>query len=174
MPGRNRDEAWRAFLTPLERAVGTVDLTARLKGRHVSDDVSVVTSGIPGLHLARPGCPETNLFLAMTLRCIPDDAEKGPFRMTTMKYDFELSEAGSVVFGWHWHPESKRSNVKWPHLHLPAGSVHKSKHVPTGRVALEDVLLFAILDMSVQPAHGEAIPILNDVAERHKKHRSWA
>ena len=118
--------------------------------------------------------PKTSLYAAMTLCCIADKAERGPFRMSTRRYDFELIEGGAVVFGWHWHPESKRTDVTWPHLHLPPGSVHKSKHVPTGRVALEDVLLFCIRDMNVRPAHDQGIPILEEVAQRHKQHRSWA
>lgn len=174
MPGRNRDEAWRAFLAPLTRAVGTVDMTARLKWRHHDGEMSQVTTGVPGLILNRPGMPQTYLYAAMTLCCVADEGERGPFRMSTRRYDFELIEAGSVVFGWHWHPESKQSRVNWPHLHLPPGSVHKSKHVPTGRVALEDVLLFGIRDMDVVPAHGQSVAILEEVAERHKKYRSWA
>jgi hypothetical protein len=144
-----------------------------MTAKHHDSEVSVVTTGTPGILLARTGMPELHLYMAMTLRCIPDPS-KGPFRMTTMRYDYELSERGDVMFGWHWHPESKRSTVRWPHLHLPPGSAYRSKHVPTGRVALEDVLLFAINDMNAEPAHNRALEILQEVVGRHKEHRTWA
>ena len=49
-----------------------------------------------------------------------------------------------------------RSRVTWPHLHVydasigPASLLSKA-HLPTGRVALEDVIQLAIIEFGVQP-----------------------
>jgi hypothetical protein len=78
-----------------------------------------------------------------------------------------------MVFGWHWHPASKQSKVYYPHLHVPSALSHKSKHISTGRLSLEDIVLFGFDELGVTPTLGNAIDIVNEARDVHKQQRSW-
>lgn len=109
----------------------------------------------------------------MTLESVPHDG--GQMRMSTRRYVYELSESGSTLLGWHWHPASKRaSQITWPHLHMPKASKYAKAHVPTGRVALEDLLLFLINDMGAVPDRDNASAIIEETSQVHKAHRGWS
>jgi hypothetical protein len=66
---------------------------------------------------------------------------------------------GREVLSFQWHPGG-RSPVTWPHLHLGAGAEVgraelTSAHLPTGRVAIEEVLGLAISELGVEPLRGD-------------------
>ena len=172
MPGRNEKEAWRAFADPVKRAIGAVDLTARLVEKHFSeDDVHILSS-------APPGIPFGNLTLSFSINVTPLPGESGgEWRMTTTRYDYALERVTSKrreqVVGWHWHPRSCRSDVLYPHVHVPSANSYSTRHIPTGRVALEDVIMFGFDDLGVAPTSDRAWQIVADVRDRHKEFRSW-
>jgi hypothetical protein len=172
VPGRNAPTAWRAFVEPIERAVGAVDLTIRLKSKVVTQDLYILSSGDPGISLQRTSGHLLHLYFALNLR--PVEEEGGAWRMTTLRYDFALRDRDSTVFSWQWHPRSRRSPVGWPHLHLPEGTRFGTKHVPTGRISLEDLLIFALDELDVRPSYENARSVLEDVAMKHKEHRTWS
>jgi hypothetical protein len=64
---------------------------------------------------------------------------------------------------YHWHPAG-RSPIVLPHLHL-GGDVARPKfttvHLPTGRIALEEVLRFAITELDVRPLRGDWATVLS-------------
>jgi hypothetical protein len=87
----------------------------------------------------------------------PDFA--GERKVVTDAYAYTLSESAELaeeLLAWHWQPESGRD----PHMHI--GRAHPRLgelgrlHVPSGRVALEQVLLFAICEQSAEPARQNA------------------
>ncbi|MTA11176.1 MAG: hypothetical protein F2534_01085 [Actinobacteria bacterium] len=169
----------------MARSVGCIDQTVRLKSSFFSADGSTmlaapeagcrcyVTSGSNLLTLRRPQQSDNfTLFLALTLSPYYDE-QLGVWRVTTLRYDYEMSQAGRLRFGWHWHPYSRKSTVKWPHMHLPEGTPFANKHLPSGRIALEEILLFALDQLKVEPAHANAEQVLTDVMQRHKLHRAW-
>lgn len=94
--------------------------------------------------------------------------------MATQRYDYELFEKSEQIFGWHWHPTSKRSQITWPHFHMPQASRYKSAHIPTGRLALEDLLLFLIDEMDALPQLENARSIIEETRVQHRDHRHWA
>ena len=66
---------------------------------------------------------------------------------------------------YHWHP-TERSDVMFPHLHLgPGAKAEQSElmkaHLPTGGIALEDVLRLAIRDFAVRPRRRNWAEILD-------------
>lgn len=73
-------------------------------------------------------------------------------------YRFELARAdGRTMLAYHWHPMGI-SPITWPHLHLGgtlAGIDLSKAHLPTGVVALRDVLRFAVVDLGVEPLRGD-------------------
>jgi hypothetical protein len=169
MPGRNEREAWTAFKQPMEKVVGCIDQTIRLNERRFETGIWLLATPSGGIKFGPA------LTLTFSLHLEPLD-ESGEWRMTTRKYDFELclkTDPSKIVFGWHWHPASKRSHITYPHLHVPSALDFKTRHIPTGRVSLEDVILFGFDELNVTPAFDTAPEIVAEVRDRHKKYRSW-
>ncbi|HEY3669499.1 MAG TPA: hypothetical protein VGN51_01070 [Acidimicrobiia bacterium] len=99
-------------------------------------------------------------------------------KVNTLQYAYTLSEDADLaaeLFSWQWHPPA------WPEPHMHIGRGHPEHgvlsklHVPTGRVAFEQVLRFAITEYDVQTAkpRDEALGVLDDVLTRFHRHKSW-
>jgi hypothetical protein len=100
----------------------------------------------------------------------------GERKVVTDAYAYTLSESAELaeeLLAWHWQPEGGRD----PHMHI--GRAHPRLgelgrlHVPSGRVALEQVLLFALDELGVRPAREDAREVLGEVLERFRRYRSW-
>lgn len=161
-------EAWREFRDPIARVIGCVDQRTRLVERQFADGVRLLSSPTDGV----PFGDNLVLQFAFHLKHVEKEAEQ---RMTTLKYTFTLYEAksGDRVFGWHWHPVSRRSKVPYPHVHIPKGAPFCNSHVPTGRMSLEDVVLFGLDDLAVKPTVPTGRQIVIDIRDRHKANRGW-
>ncbi len=76
--------------------------------------------------------------------------------MVVEGYAYSLDDAdGREILAYHWDPR-RSSHVRRPHLHLGAGARLGREdllgsHLPTGFVAVQDLLLFAIRDLGVRP-----------------------
>lgn len=76
--------------------------------------------------------------------------------MRATAYLFAIGDdSGRELIAYHWHPQGP-SRVTGPHLHVHAdiqlGSAWLPKaHLPTGTVALQDVLRLAIEELGVEP-----------------------
>lgn len=168
MSETGKKAAWRSFCAPIERVVGCVDQSARLDARLFDNGRR---------HLAGVKIPfgaDLLLTFAFTLE---HGIKAGVDRMTTRSYSFTLtprSDPTKRVFAWHWHPASTRSRVAYPHVHLPPGTPYASYHVPTGRVSLEEVILFGFTDLDVEPAVADGQRIVEDAMSTHKQYRAWS
>jgi hypothetical protein len=71
---------------------------------------------------------------------------------------FALQNAeGEDALAYHWHPQSI-SRVTWPHLHVGVVGhpfMSARTHVPTGNVALADVVRLAIEAFDVSPRRAD-------------------
>jgi hypothetical protein len=167
---REEKEAWRAFKEPIQRVIGCVDQTARLHEKAFPDGVRLLATTVDGIPFG------DGLVFRFSLQLEPilvDDV----WRMSTRRYDFTIwtkTKVPTMVFGWHWHPASKQSKVAYPHLHVPSALSHKSKHIPTGRISLEDVVLFGFDELGVTSAIENAVEIVNEARDLHKRQRSWS
>lgn len=87
-------------------------------------------------------------------RIIDDGTGNRSFAVTTHSYTYEIldAETAKELFAFHWEPHSK---VQYPHMHigLPKQNhmlpVDNKAHIPTGRVAVEDVVEFLISDLGI-------------------------
>lgn len=113
--------------------------------------------------------------------------EKGyMFRVSTLRYIYAIWETPDVpLIGWHYHPDME---VSFPHVHIydrttegekAAGQkphiVHKL-HIPSGRVSLEEVIRFAVLELGVLPDKKQEKDwqdILSDTERRFEESKSW-
>ncbi len=81
-----------------------------------------------------------------------------------------------VIIAFHWHP-AERFEVRHPHLDRGAKEgredLHRT-HIPTGRVALEDVIRFAIMELGVEPKRADWERVLSDAQEAYRRERTWS
>lgn len=75
----------------------------------------------------------------------------------TTSYEYVITDQdGQELLAFHWHPEW-RGEVKFTHLHLQhrlltrRWGLFENKHLPTGRVALEDVLEMLLVELEIPP-----------------------
>ncbi|WP_141979690.1 hypothetical protein [Saccharothrix saharensis] len=181
MPGRTPSEAFDAFVDPLKEALSCLahaKINVTHGGRTVVDEEhSLYLNRATAVELKGPARLE--LGIRMRYKIIRDESlEKGPFRVTTLAYDYLLArKSGEAVLNFHWHPSGKSHN-KQPHIHvgtneLANDSVLTNKiHVPTGRVSVEQVLRAAI-ELGVQPIIPDWADRLNKTEAPFLEHRTW-
>jgi len=58
-------------------------------------------------------------------------------------------------------------------VHVPSAKSYSTRHIPTGRVALEDVIMFGLDELGVTPTSDHARRIVAEVRDRHEEFRSW-
>lgn len=179
MPGRTPQDAFRAFVEPLELAasvLGQVKITVSPGGRAKADqDHSWTLNG--GAGYSRAGW---YFEAAMMYRIIRDDREgRGPWRVTTLAYRYRLAVPDQPdLFRMHWHPEGN-SPVKEPHMHLALGvgplSVDEAlkRHLPVPRQTFEEALRWAI-ELGMPPERDDRPELLNRAEEAHLRYRTWS
>lgn len=103
----------------------------------------------------------------------------GDRKVFTEEYIYTLAndeDLADELYSWQWHPAA----FPEPHVHVmrgQSGAAGLGKlHIPTGRVAFEQVLKFAILDHGVVPAmdRDQAIAVLDESLRRFQAFRTWA
>ena len=79
------------------------------------------------------------------------------------------TEAEQEIIAYHWHPNAP-GEVTFPHVHLGYAvkvedEAMAKAHLPTGRVALEDVLRLAIRELGVRPLRTDWQEVLDATQE---------
>lgn len=108
-----------------------------------------------------PGPARLHLRLDHWYRIVPGEAERGPYKCATVGYRYAIrdNEDRLEVIVFHWDQRGVTSPVTTPHLHLGAGARVgfpglTELHLPSGRVAIEDVLHLAVeLGAEPRPKH---------------------
>ena len=113
----------------------------------------------------------------MNYRIVEAPGEWGPFKVKTTAYQYAIDdEKEKELFAFQWHPDSK---IKFPHLHLGSSAkiaekTLKKLHLPTGRIALEQVLRLAVEDLGIKPLNRRWDAILSEAQQRFEKWRTWS
>jgi hypothetical protein len=154
VPGKTPREAVKAYADPLQKKLAIVCKgVLRVSNYDRLDEISVLALPDSAPLNARP-----DLYLSFRQQHkIIKDPQNGPFRVTTLYYGYaiERQDAQEIV-GYHWHPDGV-SPVKFPHLHLgPAAQIgleelSRKAHLPTGRIAFEDVIELLVATFGVEP-----------------------
>jgi hypothetical protein len=178
MAGKTPREAVQNFQTPLQQALSCVTNAVLLtpRTRH-SDTLNILALSEGPAPLGRDR--RYALRFLQHYRVIEYEGPRGPWKVNTVAYYYTLLEASSQqeILGYHWHPRG-RSPVTYPHLHLHRGAgvgQHRIQeaHLPTGRIAIEDVLRLAIEHFSVQPLRPDWEAILSDTQDPFETWRTW-
>lgn len=186
MPGRKPHEAVRAFLEPLNRAASTVTTTPFLvspKG-YIEGRRHGIRLGSEDLISLKAGPHRYNFSASIEYDVIENPSASSAadkFRVTTRGYMYHLlTEDFQDILLWHWHPEG-HSHYTGPHLHigkvqLGLNAVAENfQHVPTGRIAFEDVLLHLIQTSRVETlrTRDESVEVLMSSLQLFHQHRTW-
>lgn len=178
MPGRSPEEARKAFLQPLQRALSCITDAKLLvsRGKQPGDVEALALSEDP-LRLSSARIGSVQFVLGHQFTVIEDRPRS--WRVSTTAYRYHvLDDSGRELIGWHWHPGSGGDPrlSGHPHLHVPAGVIDRRVHVPTGRVSIESVLRLLLIDLEVlpRPAHAADFEkVLDETEEPFIKHRRW-
>jgi hypothetical protein len=85
-------------------------------------------------------------------RVVPTNGRLRSWQVVTETYIYELHLAGGgELLSYHWHPQGT-SGITWPHAHfhtLTAPVDLSRMHFPTGRIALESIVRYAIMELKV-------------------------
>lgn len=180
MAGRTEAEAVNNFLMPLHKAVDCVT-NAVLDvggGYHSSDKPHMLTFGDGG-SVKLSGNPYLRLSIMQWYYVVEAAGARGPWRVSTASYYYTLHDSDDAeMISYHWHPES-RGGVAYPHLHLgKAAKVGRNDlidaHIPTGRIAIEDVLRLALTAFGVKPRRDDWQEILDQTQASYEEWRTWA
>jgi hypothetical protein len=181
LAGRSPAEAVENFLNPLRRSLARVTrnvLIVAARGHEPMPDPHAATlSGDEPVRLGRD--PGVRMLMSIQYRIVEAEGERGPWKTTVAQYEYALlNDDGDELLGFHWHPEG-RSEVVWPHVHVgsvaldKAGALSRRVHVPTSRVAVEDVLRVAIMDLGVQPLRDDWKPVFRETQDVFERWRTW-
>ncbi len=166
-------EAVARYVAPLRRALRCVTPAhVTVVGRRmIGADVALVVNDHQPVALR-----QTPLRLEVSQRCAIVPAAEG-CRLTTREYIYTVAHAEhGELLGFHWHPEIEA--VPGPHLHLylaqRLGLVGLDRaHIPTPRVALEDVLGLLLGDLRVPARRTDWRAVLDETRARFVARRSW-
>jgi hypothetical protein len=102
--------------------------------------------------------------------------------VTTKYYLYSIADAdGKDLVGFHFHPDLTEDPILYPHIHAYANqdprylslNLHR-KHIPSGRVALEDVIRWLISELKVKPLRKNWDDVLTKAKARFLEIRSWS
>jgi hypothetical protein len=106
----------------------------------------------------------------------------GPeYRVKTEAYTYEIEDEKShhELFAFHWEPTAPNSKITIPHMHLGFAlkdsglRIDNKAHMPTGRVAIEDVVSFLMLELKVAPLDPKWGQIVQEKRAAFMANKSW-
>ena len=175
-------EAFENFRTPLQTALSCVHRKAHMWALMGSNGYSPgkehALAPNRGEPVDLPGQRRIKLISLFTYRIELAGRESDLWKVRTSAYRHALEDqAGQEIIAYHWHP-SQGSVYNFPHLHIGTGigaslgDVHKF-HIPTGRVALEDVLRLVIREFGVEAQRPDWEQVLWETQTDHEAGRTW-
>lgn len=173
MAGRTAHEAVERYLDPIRDALGCLDAAAHIDrhgGYTVHQDGAWVLNGGSGVKLPGVGTSQVRQQFRV-VECDPDlhDVTEGHFRITTLAYDYELSDQdGGWRWKMHWHPTGK-SAATYPHIHLPSHPGHRA----TPRMLVEHAVRWANND-GAKMRRDDWEDVLAQSETNHIRDRSWS
>lgn len=178
MPSRTPAQAVAEFVELLQQALSCVtNAVLDVRGGYFPSDEPHAATLNGGIAVRLHSDAQLGLLVTLYYRIVEDSGHQQPWVVRTAAYYFALTDADdNELVAYPWHPAA-RSAVTWLHLHLgtfsqPAGL--ERVHLPTGRVALEQILRLAISELGVQPRRKDWATVLDRTQAAFTEHRTWA
>lgn len=169
LAGKSEHTAVRAFVAPIQRAISCFfKEQVRPTGYKSDQGIAelVFNNGEPAQFQGNSGLA---LELAQQYEIVhAGDRHLGPYKVSTRAYQYSLVNADddSEVYAYHWHPDSHHTI---PHVHAPPNS---KTHLPTGRIAIEQMLLLAY-ELGAQPIDPQWRRKIVGALDAFEEHRTW-
>ena len=146
MAGRTPAEAFRGFRQLVQEAIACFAHTRVTGTSQAPNEPGILTvNGGKPLRLQSTG-PQVDITCSISYEIRPaNDPDDGQWRVSTLSYIHTVTLDERLAVEFHWHPDDG-SNVWYPHIHprlAGAGRDRGGMHIPSGRVLVEDVLIFA-------------------------------
>jgi hypothetical protein len=175
LAGNSPKEAVKAFLDPLQKVISCFSRTAHLS--HIGP--YALEGGPYAMRVDKFKLPETSIYLtaSMQYKIVEAKGELGPYKVTTTAYQYILEDGHeSEILAYQWHPDGTH---KFPHLHLGSSSRLAKKtinklHLPTGRIALEQVLRLCVDELEAVPLNADWDNILSGAQKAFETWRTWS
>jgi hypothetical protein len=172
--------AVQAYIDPLQRALACISHNVLVNGGgyYAVDEPQkphVLTIGGDGraqLH------GTDQLYLSVIQQYFVIQLEPGEWKVRTAYYSYGLeTEIGTEILVYHWHPKGV-SPISYPHLHIEAGAgvgrrEIQGSHIPTGRIALEDFILYLIETFGAKTLRDDWRAILDETGTAFQTHKTW-
>jgi hypothetical protein len=159
LAGRTPPEAVAAFVEPLQQAISCVSpAVLQVAGGYrpaAHPHALVLADGEPQPLRAEA---ELALRVAQQYRIVEDTESRGPWKVQTAAYSYVVNLGDQELLAYQWNPLGG-GRVTRPHLHVggAAGELigdFRRLHLPTGRIALEDVLRLLVEELWCSAAAG--------------------
>lgn len=166
MPASSPAEAVELYRGAVARAVSC------LTRAHIDVGSAYARPDVPHPLVMAGGDPvalrgERQLTLSVGEECRVVEGGDGGWVVRTTSYFYAIGQQrAGELFAYHWHPRG-RGTVVHPHVHVNAdargdfGWVGKI-HLPTGPVALRQVILLAIEELGVMPLRDDWRAVVGD------------
>jgi hypothetical protein len=167
-----RRDAFERYAEPLQRVLSCVTSEPLIRRR--SEEVEEFFLANSPAHLA--GC---GLLLAISqyFQIISNEGSD-EYAVRTESYAYQIMEdaTGKELFAFHWEPHSR---VQYPHMHLGFAArghglpIDNKAHIPSGRVAVEDMVTFLIADLGAKPLKDDWASIIETERLKFMDKKHW-
>lgn len=175
MAGRTPAKAFREFRESVQEAIACFAHTGVTGTTQQPGEIGILTvnRGKPLSLDATDRQIEIACSIKYTIRRA-SSGQSGSWRVSTVSYVHSVSLDGKSAVDFHWHPDDG-SNVWYPHIHpyfLGSGRDQGGMHIPSGRVLVEDVLIFAH-ERGAIPLKDEWEGIVSRIKKRVAQEATW-
>ena len=181
----------KEFSENFQKALSTITKCVWQTVEHPDKGEVILIYSLPRLPVKTIDGSRQYILIAHMITEVVDD-HKGNQRVHTREYIYKIADnAGGSLYEFHWHPEkidrvtleprllqqSEKAPFPAPHIHVHAKdsrfpSLHKN-HIPSGRVAFEDVLQFIFEECDVQPNRLNWKDVLKQTKAKFEADSSW-
>jgi len=182
MAGKTPREAVTNFLVPLQYALSCItrDVLSVRGGYNVSPQPHSLLFQNNPVILGQD--KRYTLKLIQQYYIVKGENERGPWKVSTAAYYYTVetpdthAAPSQEILGYHWHP-AQRSAITYPHMHLykGAGTLQHNllkAHLPTARIAIEDIVRCLITQLDVVPLRDEWEAILAETQDAFHQSRT--
>lgn len=111
------------------------------------------------------GSNDLSLWIHQNYRVVELEGHRRSWSVRTTGYVYQLRAEERELVAYHWHPWGLSART-FPHVHIgPAAQLGFADlgraHLPTGHVALADVLRLVIRDLGVEPRRDDWREVLD-------------
>ena len=182
-PARTPHAAQQRYLRYLQRSLSCLTGSVWVVGPR-SDQRALTIAGEP-IRLVRNSGATLLFYANQRFNIVQDERFSGEWKVKTLGYIYSIyveppskDEEAKELLAWHWHPISTPDRPQ-PHLHLEMEHAHLGVplprlHLPTGRVAFEDIVRLLVSDLDVKTNRDDWTDVVGDSETRFRTYRTWA